>query len=92
VLFKFLHFYIKLWPHYLLSHIYREEFIINGEYHQNHHHYRRFSKRYQKKQSIVKNFWIGAGLITIIFPIMPLMVVLLIFTTFLSFSFLDETE
>jgi len=92
VLSIFLHFHLTLWRHYLLSQLYREEFITNSEHCITHHHYRRFSKRYKKKQSIVKSFWIIAGLITIVFPILPLAIVLFILTTFLSFSFLDETK
>ncbi|MEO0442786.1 MAG: hypothetical protein AAFZ92_03460 [Pseudomonadota bacterium] len=57
-----------------------------------HSHYRRFTKRYKRKQSLVKNYWIGAGLIGLMFPVLHVLIVLSLATTFVSFSILDETE
>ncbi len=88
----FFEFYSKLWRFYLLSHIYREEFITNSDCHSKHHHYRRYTKEYEKKKDIVRQLWVVAGLLTLMFPILPFMAVILISTTFLSFVFLDETE
>lgn len=88
----FVIFQTKLWRFYLLSHLYSQEFIYLEGPHISHHHYRRFSKRYKKKQGLVKNIWIGVGLFAIIFPFLPLIMVLTLSTTFVSFTILDETE
>jgi hypothetical protein len=81
-------FYGNLLSQYLLAEYYREELILD----ENHPHYRRFSKDYQKKRGIVKNFWIGASLIALIFPVLHVALSLMLITTFVSFSILDETE
>ena len=81
-------FYCSLVEHYLISGHYRAELIIDDQ----HPHYRRFSKRYKRKQGVVKNIWIGAGLITLVFPFPHVAVALSLITTFLSFCLLDETK
>lgn len=56
-----------------------------------HHFYRRtLSAKYLKKKSMVKNFWIAAGAIVLIQPVLHVMLVVAMFTTFLSFMYLDE--
>lgn len=84
----FCDFYLTLWNSFLVSHYYREEFIVDP----NHHYYRRFTQRYKRKQSIVKSLWIAAGLTVAAFPLLHLLIFITMLTTFLSFSILDETE
>lgn len=58
----------------------------------NHCHGRRLTKTYRKKQGIVKNLWIASGLVMLAFPALPYLVAAGLFTTFLSFVILDETD
>lgn len=88
MLWAMIRFYIQLIEHYFVSGHYRAELIIDDQ----HPHYRRFSKRYKKKQGIVKNVWIAAGLITLAFPFLHVAMILSLVTTFLSFCLLDETK
>lgn len=83
-----LSFYVNLLSQTLLAGHYREELIIDDE----HPHYRRFTKHYLKKRGLVKNCWIAAGLLALIFPLPHIAVTLTLLTTFVSFSILDETE
>jgi len=87
MLWRFIHFYLHLLSHYFIRGHYRAEMITD----ESHPHYRRFSARYKRKQSLVKNFWIGAGLITLAFPLLHVAFVLTLSTTLLSFCLLDET-
>ena len=88
----FLHFHFGLWRHYFLPQLFRREFISEDERHPLHCHYRRYGKRYQKKRKIVLKIWTLIGVVVIIFPALPLVLSLLLATTFLAFSILDETE
>jgi len=55
------------------------------------HFYRRtLCAEYQKKKSTVKNFWIAAGVVVLIQPFLHVVLVVAIFTTFISFMYLDE--
>ncbi len=54
-----------------------------------HPSWRRYTRRYRRKQSIVKNVWIVSGLLMIGLP--AALPVLLLGTTLLSFVILDET-
>lgn len=92
MLIHFLQFYLGLLNYSLLSHLYRDELIALDDQYQSNQHYRRYQKRYQKKRSMVKSCWIVAGLFIIVFPILPFVIVLMMSTTFLSFSLLDETD
>ena len=56
-----------------------------------HPHRRRFTKRYRRKQAIVKNIWIVSGGIMILDGALATMFALSLGTTFLSFMILDET-
>jgi hypothetical protein len=85
---SFISFYSRIWQHYFLSHLYRQEFIFDSD----HHYYRRYSKQYKKKQGIVKNFWIAAGIVMVCFPLLHVLVIITMATTFASFTFLDETK
>lgn len=87
MLWRFIQFNLHLLGHYFIGGHYRAELIID----ESHPHYRRFSARYKRKQSLVKNFWIGAGLITLAFPLLHVAFVLVLSTTLLSFCLLDET-
>ncbi len=48
-------------------------------------------KRYQDKKQIVKVLWIAAGTLMLIYPLLPFIVTLGLFTTFISFTILDES-
>ena len=80
-------FYCLLW-HGSLTGAIRTEEIIDSE---NHAHFRRFREDYKKKRSVVKNFWIFAGIITLLFPFLHVIFGISLLTTFLSFSYLDES-
>ncbi len=49
------------------------------------------SPRYQAKKRIVKGIWIASGLMMLAYPLLPFIVTLGLFTTFLSFTILDES-
>ncbi len=51
---------------------------------------RLLSDRHQRKRSVVKNFWIVAGLLMMLQPVLHVVLVVGMFTTFLSFMYLDE--
>lgn len=57
-----------------------------------HPHRRRFTAKYRRKQGIVKNIWIGSGLVMLAQATPAVIVGLALGTTFLSFVILDETE
>ena len=54
-------------------------------------HLRRYSRRYRVKKGWVKNLWIGSSLLMICFPLLPFVLAVGLFTSFLSFAILDET-
>lgn len=56
-----------------------------------HPHLRRQTAVYRQKRSLVKDIWIGSGLIVIFMPL-SVQLTLLLATVFLSFCILDETE
>ena len=58
----------------------------------NHPYKRLFTERYLAKKRIVKGIWIASGLLMLSFPLLPFVVTLGLFTTFLSFSILDESR
>ena len=58
---------------------------------ENDSHLRRYSRAYRIKRTWVKNLWIGASLLMICFPLLPFVLGLGLFTSFLSFAILDET-
>jgi hypothetical protein len=51
---------------------------------------RRLCRAYRKRREQVKCFWIVAGLIVLVEPVLPFVVFVSLFTTFLSFMYLDE--
>lgn len=84
----FVEFYLSLMARFWVAHYHRGEFITSPD----HPCYRRSSLKYRKKQGVVKNFWIGASLIALVFPYLAVLVFLTLATTFVSFCILDETE
>ena len=57
----------------------------------NHPHKRRFTGLYRRKKCIVRNLWIGSGLLMIVVATPALILAMALATTFLSFVILDET-
>lgn len=55
-----------------------------------HPHNRRYTAQYRRKQGLVKDIWIGAGLLIIFMPL-GLQLTMLLATTFVSLCILDET-
>lgn len=56
------------------------------------HFYRRkFTSKHRAKRHKVKSLWIGSGLIALLFPLPAVLVTVFLFTTFLSFSLMDES-
>lgn len=51
---------------------------------------RTLTKRYKAKKSVVKNFWIASGTAMVLMPALPFVIGLVLFTTFVSFMYLDE--
>ena len=45
---------------------------------------------YLARKSMVKNFWIASGAVMVMIPIMPFIIGLALFMTFVSFMYLDE--
>ncbi|WP_444930895.1 hypothetical protein ACJJIF_03680 [Microbulbifer sp. SSSA002] len=54
-------------------------------------HTRRYTYAYQQKKGWVKKFWLVSITLMLCFPILPFVLTLAIFTTFLSFAILDES-
>ena len=52
---------------------------------------RKFTSAYRARLRWVRRLWIASGLLMLILPIPPVVITLGLFTTFLSFSLLDET-
>lgn len=49
-------------------------------------------RQHQLRVAMVKNFWILAGLLMLALPILAFAVALSLFTTFVSFMYLDEAD
>ncbi|MGY0219840.1 hypothetical protein ACWJJH_21010 [Endozoicomonadaceae bacterium StTr2] len=47
---------------------------------------------YEQKKRIVKTVWIFAGLLMLFFPAVPVVMLITLTTTFISFVILDETD
>jgi hypothetical protein len=52
--------------------------------------FRRYTRRYRKKQKIVRDMWIVSGLLMLCVPL-NFILALVLGTTFLAFMVLDET-
>lgn len=82
---------VRFYCHLLLS--YLRPSTIQGELPiEGHAHLRRQGRPYKRKQALVKNIWICSGLVMCAFPFPAFVTFGAIFTTFLSFCILDETE
>lgn len=52
---------------------------------------RRKTAVYRAKQQLVTRVWLGAGLVMLIQPTLPLVLIIGLLTTFIAFTILDET-
>lgn len=52
---------------------------------------RRKTAVYRAKQQLVTRVWLGAGVVMLIQPILPLVLIIGLLTTFIAFIILDET-
>ncbi|WP_027857657.1 hypothetical protein [Marinobacterium jannaschii] len=59
---------------------------------QNHFYRRVFTSRHKARVKRLYLLWLGAMSIVLIFPSLPLLIIVTLFTTFISFSFLDEAS
>ena len=57
-----------------------------------HPHRRRFTRKYHTKKNIVKILWINAGILMLLNPILPVVLIIALPLTCLSFLILDETS
>ena len=57
-----------------------------------HYHLRRYTKKYRRKQHIVKMLWIGSGGLMLILQSAPGILALSLLVTFVSLMILDETS
>ena len=53
-------------------------------------HKRRLAPQYQAKKRKVRTVWIVAGLVMLIYPDLPFVIIVTLLTTFLSFGILDS--
>ena len=54
-------------------------------------HRRRFTTKYRRKRCLVKNLWIGAGLLVLLHPTPAMLLIVGLAATLLAFTVLDET-
>lgn len=54
-------------------------------------HARRTTAVYRAKQRVVTRVWTGAGLVMLLEPTIPAVMLVSLFTTFIAFTILDET-
>lgn len=59
---------------------------------ENHFYRRFFTAKHRAKKAKAKRLWIGVLLLLLLFPHPPLIVTMLLFTTFLTFCLLDESN
>ena len=58
-----------------------------------HHFYRRvFTRKHRARVKRLYLLWLVAMGIVLIFPSLPLLIIVTLFTSFISFSFLDEAS
>ena len=90
----FVQFYMNLVNQYLLAEHFCVDFIndTNVDKTSEHPHYHRFTRRYQRKSSIFKNYWIGEACIVLLFPLLHVALPLVLLTKCISSTILDETE
>ena len=59
---------------------------------ENHFYRRLFTVKHRAKKARARQLWIAVLLFLLLFPYPPLIVAMLLFTTFLTFSLLDESN
>jgi len=74
--------FIQMW----VSHCFRDDIVVDED----HPYYRRYTEKHRKRRDVVKIFWIVAGCLMLIFQSLHIVIALALFTTFLSFAYLDE--
>ncbi len=70
----------------------QEKKQTNQEERQGHIYSRTQSSSQTQKKQIVKNIWIFSGLLMLTFPVLPIVILITLTTTFVSFVILDETD
>lgn len=88
MLIKLMQFYWKL----MHQVVWQPSWLLSKIPDRRHFHRRRFTENYQKKRRVVRSLWFSAALMMLAFPFAHLVVVIALFTTFISFSILDETS
>ncbi len=64
---------------------------MSNQYPDSRHFFRRkFTSAYRARLRCVRRLWLGSGLLMLALPIPPVVITLGLFTTFISFSLLDE--
>lgn len=53
-------------------------------------HARRLTGTYRARRRLTRRIWMGAGLLTLVHPELPVAVILALLSTFISFAVLDE--
>lgn len=86
LLLEIIKFYKSLLWHYLAP-----DTLRNVTPDAQHCHRRRFTPQYLRKKRLVKSLWLGALTIGVLFQSPPLIFIIALFMTFLSFLILDET-
>jgi hypothetical protein len=56
-----------------------------------HPHRRRYTRRYRRKQQLVKGVWVASGLLILTKPVVNIAIAVVLASSFLSFMLLDET-
>ena len=78
----------RLWLHRLFL----PDWAQNHTPDANHPYRRLFTRRHKVKRNLVKNIWIGAGLVMLINPVLHILLAIVLSVTFLSFAILDEAS
>ena len=56
------------------------------------HFYRRcFTAKYRAKKRLVRDLWIGAGAVMLLYPVPGFVLIVALLATFTAFTILDET-
>ena len=87
MLWEFVKFYWQL-----LASCWKPAWLDSQQPDSSHFHRRRYTVEYRKKRRLVRDLWLGVGLLMLCFPIAAVFVGVGLFTTFLSFMILDETS
>lgn len=71
-------------------HLLLPEWMDNQHPDSRHFFRRKFTPAYRARLRCVRRLWLGSGLLMLALPIPPVVISLGLFTTFISFSLLDE--